>query len=128
MGSYTLYQEGEYFGPYTRSDHRTGDRWLSTRPESPTGDDIFVGVAVIADGDVWGVGRSSRFTLTEHWDGSTWTVVPSPSGNPTPPARRDANLLLAATALPSDDVWTVGYSYESDSFTQHTLILHWDGT
>jgi len=106
----------------------TGDRWLSTPSQSPLGDDNFEGVAVIADGDVWGVGRSGRLTLTEHWDGNSWTVVPSPNGNPMPaPLRRDANQLRAAAALSSDDVWAVGYFYENDAFTQRTLILHWDG-
>ena len=53
--------------------------------------------------------------------------MPSPDGNPNPPSsRRDSNQLLAA-ALSPDEVWAVGYFYESDGFTQRTLILHWDG-
>ena len=128
VGSYTTYDEGEYFGPFTMAARWTGDRWLSTPSRSPLWDDNFAGVAVIADGDVWGVGRSGRLTLTEHWDGTSWSVVPSPNGNPNPPAGRwFANWLLGAAALASDDVWAVGYFFESDAVTQRTLILHWDG-
>src|SRR5215472_5242105 len=128
VGSFTTYDEGEYFGPFTMAARWTGDRWLSTSSRSPLGDDNFAGVAVIADGDVWGVGRSGRLTLTEHWDGTSWSVVPSPNGNPNPPAGRwFANWLLGAAALASDDVWAVGYFFESDAVTQRTLILHWDG-
>ena len=43
-----------------------------------------VAVAAISSDDVWAVGQQ-RYTemegetLTLHWDGSTWTVVPSPN-------------------------------------------------
>ena len=85
-------------------------------------------MAAVADDDVWSVGRSGRLTLTEHWDGTSWTVVPSPNGNPNPPAGiRFANWLAGASALSTNDVWAVGYFFENDAVRQRTLILHWDG-
>src|SRR5476651_240976 len=43
------------------------------------------GVAAIADNDAWAVGYASNGvanrTLIEHWDGSNWTIVPSPNAN-----------------------------------------------
>jgi len=128
VGSYTTYDEGEFFGPFTKAARWTGDRWLSTPSLSPLSDDNFAGVAAIADDDAWSVGRSGRLTLTEHWDGTSWAVVPSPNGNPNPPAGiRFANWLAGASALSTSDVWAVGYFYENDAVTQRTLILHWDG-
>ena len=128
VGSYTTYDEGEFFGPFTKAARWTGDRWLSTPSLSPLGDDNFASVAAVADDDVWSVGRSGRLTLTEHWDGTSWTVVPSPNGNPNPPAGiRFANWLAGASALSTNDVWAVGYFFENDAVTQRTLILHWDG-
>jgi hypothetical protein len=43
-------------------------------------------------------------TLIEHWNGSAWTIVPSPnvgSGN---------NSLAAVAARSANDVWAVGYA------------------
>lgn len=68
------------------------------------------GVAVVAGGDVWAVGsRDDRLrngfavwrTLTEHWDGSAWTVVPSRNDS------RHDNFLTAAVAS-GGRVWAVG--------------------
>lgn len=129
VGSFTYYDEGEYFGPFTKASRWAGDRWIGSLPRSPRADDNFAGVAVVSDTDVWGVGRSGGLTLTEHWDGTSWSVVDSPNGNPNPPSGyRWANWLLGAAALSTDDLWAVGYFYESDAATQHTLILHWDGS
>src|SRR5436309_3023426 len=44
------------------------------------------GVAAVAPNDIWAVGYSSlspyggtERTLIEHWDGTSWSIVPSPS-------------------------------------------------
>ena len=46
------------------------------------------GVAVVADDDVWGVGRGTTLgtnvPLAEHWDGSTWRLVATPTCSPRP--------------------------------------------
>ena len=60
-------------------------------------------------------------TLIEHWDGTSWTRVPSPSPGP------DASL-WGVSATSADDAWAVGsVAYGSDGYTK-TLIAHWDGT
>jgi len=80
-------------------------------------------IAAVRDNDVWAVGTqfTSIFnTLTEHWDGTSWTVVPSP--NPT----NKLNILDDVKALASNNVWTVG---EAVMGVDHvTLVEHWDGT
>src|SRR5207249_9413132 len=76
------------------------------------------GVAVVSANDVWAVGWHSGGTLTLHWDGAQWSVVPSPS--PGTNAR-----LLGVTAISANDVWAVG-AY-SDLGPQ-TLTIHWNGT
>ena len=38
------------------------------------------GVGVVAANDIWAVGHSGpNATLIEHWDGTQWSIVPSPS-------------------------------------------------
>ena len=60
-------------------------------------------------------------TLIEHWDGTAWTVVPSPNKGPFP------NSLSGVTAVAPDDVWAVG-TWFTKAFDDRTLTLHWDGT
>src|SRR6476646_3556668 len=91
---------------------------------SPTTSDSLESIAVASANDVWAVGEvkpASTFqTLIEHWDGTSWSRVPSPNAGTL------SNLLTGVTALSSTDAWAVGY-YSMDA-TWRTLVQHWDGT
>jgi hypothetical protein len=56
-------------------------------------------------------------TLTEHWDGQAWAIVPSPD-----PSTGD-NFLYGVKAVAHGDVWAVGDAYNVET----ALTLHWDG-
>ncbi len=58
-------------------------------------------------------------TLVEHWDGTQWSIVPSPDSG-------QASALYGITAISTDDVWAVGDYYTGTK--DQTLIEHWDGT
>ena len=79
-----------------------------------------------ATDNVWAVGDADaptgnqHQTLVEHWDGTAWTIVNSPSPGP------DSNYLHNIRAVTADDIWAVG-EYSSGSFFG-TLILHWNGS
>src|SRR5205814_3929816 len=77
-------------------------------------------VAAISANDVWAVGTrpgSPYFrTLVEHWNGTTWSVAPSPN------ADGGDNRLLGINAVSVSDVWAVGEG------ASQTLTEHWDGT
>jgi hypothetical protein len=64
---------------------------------------------------MWAVGSAGPYTatiaLTEHWDGSQWSVIPVPA------AANDIDLHSVA-AVSANDVWAVG----------EKGIIHWDGT
>jgi hypothetical protein len=88
------------------------------------------GIVAISEQDIWAVGqqvvpgggeRSS--TLTMHWDGTQWSVVPSPNGFDLPVSK---NNLYAVTGSASDDVWAVG-AYAPDGAHFRALAMHWDG-
>jgi hypothetical protein len=90
------------------------------------------GVSAVATDDIWSVGDYNdgpyRFfarTLTEHWDGSRWTIVPSPSPFI---GTNDTDVLSAVAAIGSDDVWAVGYYADDSGINSHTLALHWNGS
>lgn len=89
-------------------------------------------VAVVSSSDVWAVGYGPlpggaayvKQTLIEHWDGSKWSIVPSPN----PPANFANVELDGVFALSSTNVWAVGF-YDNPSFIgRFTLIEHWNGS
>ncbi len=81
-------------------------------------------VVALATDDAWAVGSYGQGapsrTLIEHWDGTAWSVVPSPNKGPFP------NSLSAIDAVAADDIWAVG-TWFTKAFVDRTLILHWDG-
>ncbi|MDQ6694890.1 MAG: S-layer homology domain-containing protein, partial [Chloroflexota bacterium] len=80
----------------------------------------------VSSTDVWAVGNyttsnsSPPQTLTEHWNGTAWSVVSSPNPGTS------FNGLNGVSAVSSTDVWAVG-RYSNGS-TYQTLTEHWDGT
>jgi hypothetical protein len=99
--------------------------WGGQPPPSPgTADNDFLGVTVLSPCDAWAAGwyqdtGGPDQTLVEHWDGTAWTVVPSPN------VAGSNNQLNAVRAKSATDVWAVGESFVTGS--DQTLILHWDG-
>ena len=80
--------------------------------------------AVIADNDIWAVGLigagSGPFqTLAEHFDGTSWSVVSTPSGNAA---------FFGVAGAASNDVWAVGSVNPFMLSSENTLIEPWDGT
>jgi hypothetical protein len=66
---------------------------------------------------VWAVGSGGGQPLVEHWDGSTWSLVPTPTfGN--------GGLFHKIAAIEPDDMWAVGFA----NAQQQALAEHWDGT
>jgi hypothetical protein len=75
-------------------------------------------VATTSPTDAWVVGlletASGPSPFIEHWDGSAWTVSPSP---------QFFGPLESVTATSATDAWAVGYSENPDT----PVIEHWDG-
>ena len=81
------------------------------------------GVAVSSPTSVWAVGSQTdssnrRRTLVEHWDGSAWTVVPTPNANAL------NNDLYGVVTVPSTgSVWAFG-AHATRTGGSRQLILH----
>jgi hypothetical protein len=58
-----------------------------------------------------------------HWDGSSWTIVPTPQ-----PGGEEVDRLLAVDAAGPNDVWAVGLYSPNPVVEDHSLILHWNGS
>ena len=119
----------------TIAEHWNGSSWSVTpTPNGPNQVNWLLNADAAASSDVWAVGLSAtnppeqsfRQTLVERWNGSAWSVVPSP--NPTPPLSGGpvSNELYGVAAVSSNDVWAVGTSV--DFGAGQTLIEHWNGT
>jgi hypothetical protein len=108
-------------------DAWNGSSWHAVAvPQPGSQRDIFFSVSATSPSDVWAVGDQQGGdgvfeTLTEHWDGSHWSVVPSPDPGAA------GNHLYGVSALGPDDAWAVGQQLGA-SGPDTPLIEHWDGT
>jgi len=99
-----------------------GKKWsVVPSPNVGTQPNELLGVTAVSANDIWAVGDvetvpSANFfqTLTLHWDGTTWSIVPSPSPS--------NDTLRAVAAVSTSDVWAVGDSGSG------TLIEQWNGS
>jgi hypothetical protein len=108
--------------------HWDGRSWQPVRPpHTPDPDSWLSAIAASSPSDIWAVGgqgNSDPFhptsrTLIEHYDGTSWSVVPSPSlGAYTS--------LSAVSASSPDDAWAIGGIFQQHG--DRTLALHWDGS
>lgn len=112
--------------PQTLILHWDGATWAVVPSPSPGAENYLRGVVAVSANDVWAVGYYSTYsigsgsrTLTLHWDGITWSVVPSPN------VGTGDNFLYGVAAVSTNDVWVVG-NYIGNA--ERTLTMHWDGT
>jgi hypothetical protein len=112
----------------TLIEHWDGQQWTivpSPNPATGTGSaDVLEAITGVGPSDLWAVGWDLNPALNEilmmflHFNGSTWSVVPSPSVG--------AQFAVAATAITSNDVWAVGN--DQGGTAGLTVAAHWNGT
>src|SRR5437667_2247637 len=106
----------------TMIQHWNGTSWnIVSSPNVPGFSNVLQAISIVSANDIWAVGYSqdtnfNNFTLTLHWNGATWSIVPSPSVND--------DILFGVDAIASNDVLAVGRSQQE----ARTLTLHWTGS
>ncbi len=107
--------------------HWNGHTWSVVSSPNPGAQfNQLFGVAAVSPTDVWAVGSfapqgfSPSQTLIEHWNGTSWSIVASPSPG------TQLNGLNGVTAVSTSDIWAVGQF--NNGTGQQTLIEHWNGT
>jgi hypothetical protein len=108
--------------------HWNGSTWsVVPIPTVPGKTTILNDLAVIASNDVWAVGSSFNAsipslssTLTEHWDGTRWSIVRSADTG-----RDNADELTGVAPVTGHDVWSVGIYVNNG---EQVLTEHWDGS
>ena len=114
----------------TLAMHWNGSTWTPFATPSPgTRDNFLLGIAGSGPDDVWAVGYYSdlpygnraRHSLALHWDGSTWTRVPTPDVGPIQTFLRDVVVLSPTNA------WAIGWASGAVNGTT-SVSLHWNGS
>src|SRR2546422_1382203 len=112
----------------TLIEHWNGTAWsivASPNPGPKLDENELLSVNAVSANDVWAVGyyedpaHVGYHTLTEHWDGASWTIVSAPDVDVN-------NILYSVTGVEASDVWAVGESYDINPGS--TLIEHWNGS
>jgi hypothetical protein len=109
-------------------EHWDGSTWQvqpSTNPGGSTSTSCLTGVAATSSTNAWAVGfydNGGLKSLILHWDGTGWTVQPSPNVG----VGGNLNQLFGVAATSSSVAWAVGF-YD-DGVSLQTLIERWDGT
>src|SRR5579872_84582 len=114
----------------TLVEHWSGPAWnLVASPNiSNAYQNVLESIAAVSSTDVWAVGYyydaslTETFTLTEHWNGTSWRIVSSPN------VGQNGGLLSGVSADASNDVWAVGSYYDPSLGLDQALIEHWDGS
>lgn len=119
----------------TYSLHWNGSAWAIVPMPAVSGSDNlldyeFNSIDAISPTNVWAVGDSGdnadvggtpARTLIEHYNGTSWSIVPSPTAGTGP-------TLTGVAAESASDVWAVGYDTPSGATTPQTLTMNWNGT
>lgn len=115
-----------YSGHDTLIEHWDGTQWgVVTSPNADTsGDNTLTSVDALSSTNAWAVGSSrtatSRTSLIQRWNGTSWTIVSSPNPGTL------GNSLLGVAATAPNDIWAVGWKNSGDGL--QSLLLHYDGT
>ncbi len=78
-------------------------------------------ISALSANDIWAVGAAEGDSLSMHWDGASWNLVPVPDLPLNAP-------LQGVETFSSDDVWAVGFQTDPASLNSSNVILHWTGS
>ncbi len=104
-----------------------GSNWSQANLPFPSGNSELLGVLALAPNNVWAVGWQNpgnpdyytNLTLIYHFDGNSWTIVPSLS---QPGTNLDGIVANSPT-----DMYAFGFSADPTGYGFDSLLLHWDG-
>jgi hypothetical protein len=104
-----------------------GSAWSVVQsPDTRSFENHLNAVDGVAPNDLWAVGhtRNGDYSVSEplalHWDGTAWSVVPTPTAND--------GALEGVVALASNDVWAVGSRFSTSLLWHVPFALHWNGS
>src|ERR1041385_9071532 len=117
---------------HAATEHFTSS-WQNVSNSAAPARSRLTAAAAVAANDVWAVGQrvatvsglQRNRTLIEHWNGISWSVVPSADAV----SGSGAAALAAVAAAGPNDVWAAGETCDlGPPETCSSLFEHWDGT
>jgi hypothetical protein len=130
-----IYMDGHALD-HPLAEQWNGSTWSLGQVPQPAGQQAtFNAVDDLGPDDTWAVGTSwtggvgstpGGNTLIEQWNGTAWTIVPSP--NAVPVINGNSNTLDAISGTGPDDIWAAGWYLNNDANILTMLFEHWDGT
>ena len=132
VGTYLFEVNSSDYSEETYSLHWNGSAWTIVPMPLNPGTNPNVGYSLDAikansPTDVWAVGdeynltTNSSSTLIEHYNGTQWSIVPSPSPG------TGGVLNGVTTSNATNNVWAVGDYTPTGSSVVQTLTLNWNG-
>lgn len=118
------------YGNNALTEHWDGKQWSSIPAATNTFNySSLNSVTALASNNVWAVGstasptsitntQTNGDTLIEHWNGTTWSIIPSPS--------KGFDVLTSVTAVSAKYIWAAG-DY-GGAYNYSRLVEHWNGT
>jgi hypothetical protein len=117
---------GDDAGSQIFAERWNGTQWQQVpTPNIVRQDERLLGVSSSGPNDAWAVGSTNQIsfashdTLAAHWDGTAWTIVPTPAAAS---GGRLASLYDVADLSPAN-AWAVGQGKDA-----RPLAEHWNGT
>jgi hypothetical protein len=126
---------------HTMIEQWNGSSWsLVPIPDTGQAFDQLNGVQCLAADNCWAVGNAGPTQqnpnflpifpgaagdqgLIEHWDGSSWSLIPSVA-EPSP----NGGYLNGITCVSATDCWASGATTDSTGVASGLLLQHWDGS
>ena len=115
-------------GNDTLIERWNGSAWSIVPSPNIGAQNHLLGIRAFSPSDAWAVGSHNvpgtlNFaTLVTRWDGTRWSIVPSPSPDPF------ENRLQDVDGVSSSDLWAVGTRQNHPDGVRNPLILHFDGS
>lgn len=102
--------------------------WTGVQPVNVGVQNALNDVAIASSCRAWAVGvylpstTGNEQAMIERWNGSAWTLQPSPN-----PGGTNGQALNGVAATSAANAWAVGFYGTAQGGTAQTLILHWNG-
>ena len=115
--------------PIASSAGAAGGGWsiVPSANSSPSQFNSLIQVSCVTASDCWAVGAIETgtydaTTLAEHWNGSSWSIVPTPN-----PSSSTLNVFNGVDCVSRVDCWATGVGNGTSS-ADESLIEHWNGS
>jgi hypothetical protein len=108
--------------------HYDGTGWTegAAVPKVGTGDNVLTGISAVSSDDVWASGYyvdgTQHKTFTLHYNGTTWSQVPSSNG------ADGTSVLMGIDASSPTDAWAVGFEYRAALDHYVASTQRWNGS